>query len=122
MKNAVAWFDIPTLDFKRALAFYEKILGAPLRVDNYLGQELAYFPMDPKGDVGGDLVPPSEHSKPSASGTRVYLSVKSVDDVLARVKEAGGKIVEEKYSIGAPGFIAIIEDSEGNVVGLHSMK
>jgi hypothetical protein len=38
------------------------------------------------------------------------------------VKKAGGKIVQEKYSIGKPGFIAVIEDTEGNTVGLHSMK
>jgi len=122
MKNAITWFDIPTLDFNRALKFYGEILGTPLRVDDYLGQRLAYFPMDPKGDVGGDLVPPSKHNKPSKTGTRVYLSVESIDDVIARVVKAGGKIVQAKYSIGQPGFIAIIEDTEGNVVGLNSMK
>jgi len=122
MKNAIAWFDIPTLDFNRALKFYSEILGAPLRVDDYLGQRLAYFPMDPKGDVGGDLVPPSKHNKPSKTGTRVYLSLESIDDVVARVVKAGGRIVQAKYSIGQPGFIAIIEDTEGNVVGLNSTK
>jgi predicted enzyme related to lactoylglutathione lyase len=122
MKNAITWFDIPTLDFERALKFYRDILGSPLRVDDYLGQKLAYFPMDPKGDVGGDLVPPSKFNKPSKVGTRVYLSVESVDDVLARVVKAGGKIAQAKYSIGKPGYIAVIEDSEGNVVGLNSLK
>ena len=122
MKNAITWFDIPTADFKRGLKFYEDILGAPLRVDDYLGQHLAFFPMDRDGDVGGDLVPPSAHNRPSDVGSRVYLSVESIDEVLPRVVRAGGKIVEGKYSIGKPGFIAVIEDSEGNVVGLHSMK
>lgn len=122
MKNAITWFDIPSLDFNRAIKFYGEILGTPLRVDDYLGQRLAYFPMDPKGDVGGDLVPPSKHNKPSKTGTRVYLSVESIDDVVARVVKAGGRIVQAKYSIGQPGFIAIIEDTEGNVVGLNSMK
>ena len=46
--------------------------------------------MDPKGDVGGDLVPPSDYNKPSAVGTRVYLSVKGIDNVLPRVVEVGG--------------------------------
>lgn len=122
MKNAITWFDIPASNFERALKFYSEILGSPLRVDDYLGERLAYFPMDPKGSVGGDLVPPSQYNQPSKTGTRVYLSVESVDDVLVRVKKAGGKVVQTKYSIGEPGFIAIIEDSEGNVVGLNSLK
>ena len=111
-----------TFNFERALKFYEDILGSPLRVDDYLGQKLAYFPMHPKGAVGGDLVPPSKFNKPSKVGTRVYLGVESIDDVLARVIKAGGKLVQAKYPTGDPGFIAIIEDSEGNVVGLNSLK
>jgi len=121
MKNAITWFDIPTTDFERAHKFYETILGAKMRVDDSMGQRLGYFPMDPKGDVGGDLVPPGEFNKPSRVGSRVYLSVESIDDVLGRVVKAGGKIAQAKYSIGKPGFIAIIEDTEGNSVGLHSI-
>jgi hypothetical protein len=93
-----------------------------LRVDDYLGQKLAYFPMDPKGEAGGDLVPPSRYNKPARVGTRVYLSVESVDDAISKVEKAGGKVVQAKYSIGKPGFIAVIEDTEGNVVGLNSLK
>ena len=52
MKNTITWFDIPTLDFDRALKFYREILGTPLRVDDYLGQRLAYFPLDSQGRRG----------------------------------------------------------------------
>ena len=59
MKNAITWFDIPTIDFERALKFYSVILGSPLRTDYYLGQKLAYFPMEPKGAVAGTWCHPA---------------------------------------------------------------
>ncbi len=39
----------------------------------------------------------------------------------ARVPAAGGSIVRPKFSIGDHGFVSIITDSEGNMVGLHSV-
>jgi predicted enzyme related to lactoylglutathione lyase len=121
MKNAINWFDIPSADFDRAVKFYSEILGEEVRVDDSMGQKLGFFPMDRDGDVGGDIVPPNPNNKPSSFGTRVYLNCEGrLDDVLSRVTAAGGKIVEPKFNIGEPGWIAFIEDTEGNVVGLHS--
>jgi predicted enzyme related to lactoylglutathione lyase len=45
-----------------------------------------------------------------------------LDETLGRVEKAGGKIVMPKTDIGPPGFIAIVRDSEGNSVGLHSER
>lgn len=39
-----------------------------------------------------------------------------------RAAEHGGKVVKEKFSIGQYGFIAFVEDTEGNVIGLHSIQ
>jgi len=38
------------------------------------------------------------------------------------VASNGGKIVKEKFSIGEYGHIALVTDTEGNMIGLHSMK
>ena len=40
----------------------------------------------------------------------------------ARAEQAGGKIFKPKFSIGQYGFAALVMDSEGNMVGLHSLK
>jgi predicted enzyme related to lactoylglutathione lyase len=121
VKNVLAWFDVPTLDFDRAVKFYSDILGEPVQVSEHMGQKLGFFPMERDGDVGGDILPPSDNFRPSAQGTRVYLSCDGqLDGVIGRVESAGGKIVRPKMSIGEPGWIALIEDTEGNVVGLHS--
>ena len=39
-----------------------------------------------------------------------------------RAVKNGGKIQKEKMSIGDYGFIVLVLDTEGNLIGLHSMK
>jgi predicted enzyme related to lactoylglutathione lyase len=70
---------------------------------------------------GGSLVH-SDDSKPSIEGTLVYFSSEDLTTELDRVEGAGGKIVVPKTEIGEFGFFAQIIDTEGNKVGLHSMK
>jgi predicted enzyme related to lactoylglutathione lyase len=123
MKDVISWFDIPTENFDRAVKFYSHILGKEIRVDSFAGQTLGFFPMEGREGVGGDLVPPGTGNKPCAHGTRVYFSCEGIlDEVIARVEEAGGKIVTPKFKMGDAGWIALITDSEGNTVGLHSFK
>jgi uncharacterized protein len=55
-------------------------------------------------------------------GTLVYFSTEEITAELGRVEAAGGKIFRQKQDIGEFGFIALIEDTEGNMIGLHSMK
>jgi hypothetical protein len=40
----------------------------------------------------------------------------------ARAAEHGGRVVQKKMPIGEYGFIALVNDSEGNLIGLHSMQ
>ena len=124
MKNVIVWFDLPSLDFDRAIKFYSEILGAEVKVDTFMGQKLGFFPMEKEMEgVGGDIVPPSEDYKPSNQGTRVYFNCENnLDEVIGRVEKAGGKIVKPKFPIGDMGWIAMVEDTEGNVVGLHGTK
>ncbi len=125
MKNAITWFDIPTLDFNRAVKFYSEILGEEVRVNEFMGKTIGFFPMegDMKVGVGGDLVLPDPSFVPSSDGSRVYLNCDGkLDEVLSRVVGAGGTIINPKFSLGDPGFIAHIKDTEGNLVGLHSFS
>jgi uncharacterized protein len=121
MTNAVNWFEIPVADMARATKFYGAIFEITLKADPAMpGYEMAMFPS--QGGVDGALVQ-GEGCNPSHSGSLVYLN--GGDDlihVLNRVEKAGGKILQPKTDIGENGFFAYIEDSEGNKVGLHSMK
>jgi predicted enzyme related to lactoylglutathione lyase len=123
-KNVISWFQIPTLDFARALKFYSTILGNEIKVMDFNGQTMGFFPMSgDMQDVGGNLMPPMPDNIPSKSGTTVFLACDGqLDEVIARVVPAGGAILMPKGSLGEPGFVAVIQDTEGNRVGLHSKK
>ena len=119
MKNAINWFEIPVADLDRAMRFYERVLGLSLKRAKFEGLDLAIFPSDERG-VGGALISDARR-KPSADGALVYLDASGkLDACVGRVQESGGKVVLPKTAIGDPGFISLIVDSEGNVVGLHA--
>ncbi len=122
-KNVVTWFHIPARDLKRAAAFYSAVLGNEVKVVDFNGVSMGLFPMSgDKTCVGGALVSMPTLA-PSKTGTQVFLSCEdSLDAALSRVVSAGGKIVNPKEHIGEPGYFAFIEDTEGNVVGLHGVK
>ena len=121
MANTVVWFDIPTLDFDRAVKFYSDIMGTPVSIDESMGMKMGLFPMEDEGN-GGAIIPPSDDAKPGNSGTRIYLNCEGqLDAVIGRVPQAGGEVIAPKVPLGQEmGFIAYIKDTEGNVLGLHS--
>jgi predicted enzyme related to lactoylglutathione lyase len=58
----------------------------------------------------------------SADGSIVYLNARDqMDAMLARVESAGGTVILPRTEIAPNGFIAVVQDTEGNHVGLHSM-
>ncbi len=120
-KNAVNWFELYVTDFNRAKRFYEATLKTTLTEAEMEGCRMGMFPCDPKTGVGGAITQMPGCS-PGAGGTMIYLNVEGdLDGVLQRAPAQGGAVIKPRLSIGEHGFIGIIKDSEGNVVGLHSM-
>ena len=124
-KNAVSWFEIPTADLDRAQKFYETIFGItliPLDVQNL---KMRMFPIeDPTSGIGGALCYNKDFYKPSPTeGPLLYLNANpDVQDILDRVENAGGKIVVPKTQISPEyGHMAVLIDSEGNRIALHSI-
>ncbi len=56
------------------------------------------------------------------NSTLIYFSCADCAVEAARVAASGGRIQKEKVSIGQYGFIALCFDTEGNMIGLHSMQ
>jgi hypothetical protein len=115
--HAVNWLELATSDLDRAVSFYEKVLAVDLKREVFMGVPHAIFPGE-RDDVRGALVK-SETNVPSASGTLIYLATTDLDGALDRVLANGGKVVSPKTGIGPMGFVATIDDTEGNRVGLH---
>jgi len=120
--NPVGWFEIPVSDMDRARTFYEHVFDVKLE-EHRMGEGLmAWFPMK-QGETGaaGSLVKGKGY-QPSPEGVLVYFTAPDIEDALSRARERGGKVVAEKTSIGEYGFFALVQDSEGNRIGLHSRK
>lgn len=121
MSNAINWFELPATNFKRATDFYSKVLSANLQLVENNGLQMAFLPHS-QGGVGG-CVTFGNDNKPTQEGTLVYLNGgEDLQVPLSKVEKAGGKVMMPKTAIGENGFMAIILDSEGNRVALHSLS
>jgi len=120
--NIGCWFEIYVQDLDRAKAFYESVFQVTLERLNSPDVELWAFPMEMgKWGAGGALVK-MEGVSSGGNSTIIYFACEDCAVESARVIAAGGKIQREKWSIGEYGFIALAVDTEGNTIGLHSLK
>jgi predicted enzyme related to lactoylglutathione lyase len=124
--NPVRWFEIYVQDMARARAFYETVLQTTIsKLDNPGNPEMDYwtFPqmvMDQPG-TSGALV--RMQGVPSGGNSTIaYFGCDDCAVEAARAEKAGGRIHLPKTSIGAYGAIALVIDTEGNMIGLHSMQ
>jgi hypothetical protein len=110
---------------ERAKAFYQNTFQVTLEKlqspSDPADLELWAFPSNPETPgCNGALV--KMHCKDSGTGgTLIYFSCVDCATEAARALQNGGSIQREKFSIGQYGCIALIVDTEGNLIGLHSM-
>jgi len=125
--NPVGWFEIYVQDMPRAKAFYEAVFqGALEELKNPNPQEFPdmkmwAFPMSME-DYGAPGALVQMKGCPSGGSTLVYFTCEDCSIEAQRAATHGGKVFKEKTSIGEHGFIAMVEDTEGNMIGLHSMQ
>jgi uncharacterized protein len=121
-RNVVGWFEIYVQDIDRAKAFYQNTFQVTLEPLESPGIELWAFPMQPNNPgCAGALVKMNDKDS-GAGGTIVYFSCADCAVEASRAGQNGGQIQKEKVSIGQYGFIALVLDTEGNMIGLHSMQ
>lgn len=122
MSNPVGWFEIYVQDMKRARAFYEAVFGLALTRMEMPGIDMWTFPMEQQGSSGisGALIR-MEGLASGGNSTIVYFSCKDCGVEAGKASRSGGRIHKEKTSIGEHGFFALVLDTEGNMIGLHSM-
>ena len=120
--NPVGWFEIYVDDMARAKAFYENVFQTTLEKLHSDSIEMWAFPMQPDlWGAAGSLVK-MEGFSAGRNSTLVYFSCDDCAVEQARAEKAGGQLQRGKFSIGQYGFIALVLDTEGNMIGLHSMK
>ena len=125
MKNAISWFEIPATDLARAQKFYEAIFDISMIPLDTPNMKMRMFPLeDMMTQVGGAVVDSGGFHIPSATdGPLIYLNANpDVQHVLDKVEEAGGKVLVPKTQISPEyGYMAVLQDTEGNRIALHSV-
>jgi len=124
MNTAISWFEIPTNKLDKAQAFYEAVLGKPMRNEDMGPSKGAVFAYDKSsGGVGGALLMGPTAPAPSSSGVLIYLdATPSLDAALERATAAGGLVALGRQALPpGMGFFAHITDLDGNRVGLHAL-
>ena len=107
--------ELPADDTARARKFYEGLFGWEFReMPQYPNYLLFSF-----GTIerAGGAVGLRDQSAPHQ--LRLYFEVDSIDALLPKVTQLGGKVVEPKAEIPGRGWFAVIDDTEGNQVGLY---
>ena len=117
--NTICWTDIPVRDLDRAIKFYSAVLGRPVKKESSEGCEFGLLPQVNE-NVSGCLCEMADN-EPSEQGPLLYFSVDDrLDEAIEAVERTGGKVLQGKHSIGAYGYRAVVRDSEGNRIALHS--
>lgn len=119
--NAINWFEIPCANLDRAQAFYEQVLGRPMRREEFGGAPMALFAYNEPA-TGGCLVSGKEYKSAPDAGVRIYLDCSpGLDAAAYRVPLAGGQLIDACITLPeGMGYIAHLRDTEGNTIGLHA--
>lgn len=116
--NRLVWFDIPVADLDRSARFYGAVLGVPIHRQSY--GDFSFCVVEHQEGNGGCLVEQPDWIAPQG-GILVYLNAEGrIRDAVSQVEAHGGQVVEDVKAIGPHGFRALIRDSEGNRLALHS--
>jgi predicted enzyme related to lactoylglutathione lyase len=122
--DTLCWTDIPVTNLDRAIRFYSAVLGKEVKKLSEARMEYGLLPhgeqnasgcLCVRGDSGG------VDNRPSANGPLIYLSVDGrLDEAVQAARANGGKVLRARQQIGEHGFRAVVIDSEGNRIALHT--
>lgn len=111
----VIHFDLTAENPERAKKFYANTFN--WKIEKFEGPD-EYWVIttgdDDEPGINGGLMARSETDISSAYS----ISVPSVDECLAKVKESGGAVIGAKKAIPGVGYFAYCEDTEDNAFGV----
>lgn len=123
--NPVGWFEIYVDDLARAKTFYQAVFQRPLEnlpLESDKDMQMCMFAMTADGTGAAGALVKSPHMGPGTGGTLIYFTCADCAEEASRVADHGGTVLQRKKSIGEYGFIAMVRDTEGNTLGLHSRQ
>ena len=111
--GTITWWEIDVPDAAQARRFYEAV--TPWKLTPMEGMETYVFVN--LGDTMVGALQQSTDGDPSGRGTRLYLQVSDLEDTLAKVRQAGGTVEQERMEVPGNQWIGTARDPFGNRIG-----
>jgi predicted enzyme related to lactoylglutathione lyase len=115
----IAYFQIPADDVSRARKFYQSLLGWKIEPDTTLEDKSLQWQNIITGEPEeGTMNKGGIYKRMGPGPIMNFVNVADVDRVLMKVEKLGGRIIMPKNTIKTVGIVAVIQDTEGNILGL----
>jgi predicted enzyme related to lactoylglutathione lyase len=119
----IAHFMIPADNVDRAKHFYHNLLGwkiEPVKnpMDPAKMAAMQYHDISTGAAKEGTMNTGGLYRRHMREPILTFVEVEDIDRVLSKVERLGGRITMPKEEIKGVGLTAVIQDPEGNVIGL----
>ena len=113
--SRVTHFELPADDPERSIRFYEKAFGWKVsKWDGPVEYWLISTGDDSEPGIHGGL---AQRATPQ-TGVELTLEIQDLDAAVTRVIDQGGKLLRPRAAVPGIGWMAYIQDTEGNIFGL----
>jgi len=117
MANPFVWVELHTPDPEKSKSFYQKLFAWHLK-EVPLGPGATYTMIDVGEGTGGGVM----HSPDTPSRWLAYVLVDDVGTATKAAEALGGKVVHGRTEVPGFGWLSVIADPGGAVLGLWQRK
>ena len=121
-QHPVFYFEIPVTNMNRAVTFYEDLMELKLDRQIVDGYEMALFPFADGAPGATGALAKGDVYKPSKDGAIIYFQVRDIKSTVEKAQKLGRPILYPIKDVGEAGFVAEIEDTEGNRLALNQTR
>ena len=115
MSNKIMWLELASNDIPSSAKFFGDLFGWPIVTDEQMDYTMTAFE---QGETGVGFSPVDEARGMMPGSVLVYVDVADVDATIARAKELGAPVLQDKMEIPTVGWMAIFGDPGGNRIGV----
>jgi predicted enzyme related to lactoylglutathione lyase len=112
MSSGFFWYDIMTTDPKAAAKFYADVVGWGI-TPAVGGHDYTVFTVDGQGVAGLMSIPDEAAASGAKPGWLGYISADDVDASVAKLKQAGGTVHREPFTVPDIIRFAVVADPQG---------
>jgi predicted enzyme related to lactoylglutathione lyase len=125
--NRVVHFEIHAVDLDKMQKFYSDIFGWQIKD---MGPNMGNYRMVTTGEnkagemwpgINGGITPRHGAAPVGGEPVNAYvctIDIENIDDMMAKVKTAGGTEALAKMQVPGVGWLAYMKDPEGNIFGM----